>query len=102
MNFLSVLFTVTAKPGSEATLRDIMQSLVTLTRAEPGCISYELHVDAKNPATFTTYECWTDQAALDAHFKTPYVQAAIGRASGIIDGSLDTAMTVLTPVRPTS
>lgn len=48
-------------------VRPLYQELVELTRQEPLCISYDLHVDQKDPGHFVFIETWPDQAALDAH-----------------------------------
>jgi quinol monooxygenase YgiN len=63
----------TAGPGKEAELRTFLETLVTPTRAEPGCIRYELNQDLDDPSTFTFVETFADQAAFDAHCSTPYV-----------------------------
>jgi len=71
-----VVATITATPGSEQPVSDALVELARETQAEAGCQSYELHRSAADPAVFVTVEQWTDRAALDAHMKTPHVQAA--------------------------
>ncbi len=41
------------------------------SRAEPGCISHDLHIDAENPHRLFFFERWESRAALDAHFAIP-------------------------------
>ncbi len=36
------------------------------TRAEPGCVTYALSADAIDPRRVRFFECWEDQAAVDA------------------------------------
>lgn len=38
------------------------------SRAEPGCISHDLHVDCEDPLKLVFVERWADAAALKAHF----------------------------------
>ncbi len=77
---LDVVAVLKAKPGSEAVVQAALEALVPPTRAEAGCIAYDLFVSAAEPGTFVTVEKWTSQAELDAHLGTPHVQAALGAA----------------------
>lgn len=45
----------------------ITAELVEKSRAEEGCVSYELVVERDDPNAFAFLEKWRDQAALDAH-----------------------------------
>lgn len=69
-----------AKPGSEQVVQDALVALVEPTRAEAGCLSYELLASATEPGTFFTIETWTDGGELDAHMQTPHVQQALAAA----------------------
>jgi quinol monooxygenase YgiN len=52
-----------------------LETLVALTRKEPGCIRYELHQSAEDETIFLFYEKWAGKSAVDKHFKTPHFQA---------------------------
>ena len=41
------------------------------SRAEPGCVSHNIHADVENPLRLFFYEQWADRDALAAHFKVP-------------------------------
>lgn len=75
---LAALFT--ARPGCEAALAEEAAKMVGPTRAEPGCLRYDLVRDLKNPAVIAFLETWEDPAALEAHRHTPHLQA--WRAAG--------------------
>jgi quinol monooxygenase YgiN len=64
--------TVKALPGQESAVRAALLELVAPSRAEPGCLCYNLHVSKDEPGLFIFYEQWADQAAFDAHCKTPH------------------------------
>lgn len=66
-----------AKPEHLDTLRNRLLEMVELTRKEPDCLFYNLHVDRNDPTIFYFLEGWKDQAALDLHDSTEYVQAII-------------------------
>ena len=63
---------IEAAPGTEDELVQRLLALVAPTRAEPGCVSYELFRDPERPAKFMFQEVFRDQAALDAHLATPH------------------------------
>lgn len=41
------------------------------SRAEPGCISHDVHLDCEHPGRLVFVERWADRAALAAHFAVP-------------------------------
>jgi quinol monooxygenase YgiN len=86
---VTVIVRVRAKAGQESRLRQELQRLLAPTRAEVGCINYDLHEPQTDPALFALYENWTSQAALDAHFQTPYLQAFFKLIPELSDGPSD-------------
>jgi len=79
MNSITVIATFQARPGKESDLRTVLISLLTLTRKETGCVSYDLHQSPEEPAKFLFYENWTSKAALDAHLQSAHVKALLPR-----------------------
>ncbi len=58
--------------------------MIVATRAEAGCLSYELLADTEKSGEFLFVEQWKDQAAIEAHFAAPHFQAfgeALGKVS---------------------
>lgn len=47
-------------------------AIVADSRAEEGCLNYDVHQAIDDPTIFVWHETWTDQAALDEHFAKPY------------------------------
>ena len=41
------------------------------SRAEPGCIAHNCHIDAEDANRIVFVEQWTDMAAVKAHFALP-------------------------------
>jgi len=74
---IDVIAVLIAKPGSATKVESALRDLVAPTRAEPGCISYELYGSAASDTTFFTIEKWRTQADLDAHMQTPHIHAAL-------------------------
>jgi quinol monooxygenase YgiN len=75
-----------AAAGQEEELFEQLRALVAPTRAEPGCLVYELHRDPENPAKFMFYERFRNQEALDAHAATPHLERwKANRAAAKVD-----------------
>lgn len=63
--------------ASEASFEELLAlSLdhVRRSRAEPGCISHDVHRHAEQPLRLVFVERWADMAALKAHFAVPASQ----------------------------
>lgn len=84
---LPVVAVITARPGSEKQVEEALNALIEPTRAEAGCVSYNLFVSAADPATFITVETWSSQADLDAHLQAPHVQGALTAAAEHLAGT---------------
>ena len=76
--------TFVARPGQEAALRNALTLLAEQSREETGCLEYTLLEDRDDPARLSIYERWTDTAAIDAHDRTPYVTAFVGRLDELL------------------
>jgi quinol monooxygenase YgiN len=74
---LYVIAELVARKDQEDALRALLTPFALQSRREPGCLSYDLFEDKAVPGRFMTMEVWSDEAALDAHFKTPHIQAAL-------------------------
>ena len=57
------------------------------SRAEPGCIAHNCHVDAENPLRIAFVEEWADMAAVKTHFAVPDSGAFVRMLSGWADGA---------------
>ena len=77
MTVLNTVALITAKPGSEGAVRDALTELRGHTRAEAGCVRYDLFESAATPGTFVTVEEWSDQAALDGHLASDHIATAL-------------------------
>ena len=85
----AVVFKLTAKPGQEDVIRQTMEKILPLTRAEAGNMTFDLHLDADDPRTFFLYERWRSVDDLADHLHAPYIQDAfkVYAASAAGEGS---------------
>jgi len=78
-----VMARITVKPEAAKAVERILVELVTKSREEAGCVSYELYQQAGAPHVFQTVEAWQEKANADAHMGTPHVGAAIAAAGAM-------------------
>jgi quinol monooxygenase YgiN len=81
---ITVIARLKAKPGAEARLEELVKNLIEPTRAESGCLVYDLHRDVEDPAVYYFYENWRSEADLDEHFRTPHMMRATEIAPEIL------------------
>jgi quinol monooxygenase YgiN len=85
---LTVIAHVRAKPGHEARVREILMGLIAPTRAEQGCIDYDLHASNENTREFVFYENWATPEHLDIHAKSAHILAARKLMEGLLEGPI--------------
>lgn len=61
-----------ADEGARTQVRAALQAMIEPSRAEPGNLRYEVAVDPADPAVFAIYEKYRDEAAFDAHTRSPH------------------------------
>jgi quinol monooxygenase YgiN len=81
---LTVVAKIRAKAGKEEQVRNALLSLVAPTRAEAGCINYDLHQSVDDKALFLFYENWTGKKDLDDHLAMPYLRDFLGKADELL------------------
>lgn len=62
---------IVAAPGRFDALFAETRAHSIRSRGEPGCLSHDCFRDPDNPDRIVFLERWTDEAALQAHFRTP-------------------------------
>ena len=85
MSPLTVIARIKAKPGREDVVRTALLKLIEPTRAENGCINYDLHVSQDDPAVFYFHENWSSAAELDAHLKSAHLEAGLSEMHGSVE-----------------
>jgi quinol monooxygenase YgiN len=86
MNSKTVTVTalVKAQRGKESQVRQALLSLISPSRGDAGCLSYDLHQTMDNPTAFLFYENWASKELLDAHLQTPHVQGAMAKMRELV------------------
>lgn len=83
---LTVVAELSARPGSEEDLKQLLISVVEPVRREDGCIQYDLHVSTKEPGSFVFYENWRDADALKRHAASDHMRAFGEKAKDLLGG----------------
>jgi quinol monooxygenase YgiN len=84
-----VVATMTVKPESVDTVRDILTRAVKEVHDEPGCQLYALHQTGE---TFVFVEQWADPEALKAHSTAPAITKMFTAAGEHLVGAPDIKM----------
>jgi quinol monooxygenase YgiN len=75
MSEVSLIAFQYAKADCVTKLTEQIKSLMATSRAESGCISYNVYRDTSAPETFIFHETWASQADIDQHFNSASFQA---------------------------
>jgi quinol monooxygenase YgiN len=84
---LNVTVTVAAEYHTEVT--EALNLLAAASRAEEGCIGYEIYQNTIRPEQMLIVETWQDQAALDAHQQTTHYTTILPPLDGKMEMSLE-------------
>ncbi len=72
---IHLIATITIRPGSLDAVVAAAKPCLEGTRAEAGCISYELFQSVEDPEKLVFVERWKDRTALTEHFHAPHLIA---------------------------
>ena len=82
MSKLTIVAHITANPDKVEFVKSELEKLIDLTRAEAGCLQYDLHQDNENPAHFMFFENWESRDLWQTHMNgqhlTDYMAATEG------------------------
>jgi len=71
---VTVIARARAKSGFEKRVREELERMLVPTRAEAGCIHYDLHESPADPRDFMFHETWQSLSHLEAHRQTPHIK----------------------------
>ncbi|MBT5570574.1 MAG: antibiotic biosynthesis monooxygenase [Alphaproteobacteria bacterium] len=84
MTQLTIVAHIHANPGKEQLVRAELEKLVPVTRAEAGCVQYDLHQDNDNPTHFLFFENWESREVWQAHMNAPHLAAYLQAVDGAV------------------
>lgn len=69
------------KPEAVEEAKKMALELVDDSRAEEGCLNYDVHQAIDDSTVFVWHETWRDRAAFNEHLEKPYFKDFFARAS---------------------
>ena len=95
MTKLTIVANIHAKANKVDLVKAELLKLIATTRAETGCLQYDLHQDNENPAHFVFYENWESRALWQTHMGAPHLAAYMVATDGAVDAFTLNEMTIL-------
>ena len=92
---LTIVANIKANPDKVDLVRQELLRLIDITRAEPGCINYDLHQDNENPAHFMFYENWESRELWQTHMNAPHLAAYMAATEGAVESFTLNEMSVI-------
>ena len=89
---ITLIVTLTAKPGKEEELKAELISLVEPSRKDAGCINYDLHQSTDDKVKFMFHENWETAKDLEAHGAKPIGQAFMAKADELLAGDMEVSI----------
>lgn len=75
-----------AKAGKADEITAILQTMIPISRAEPGCVLYTVNRSLDDPRKFLLYEQYRDKAGYEAHMATePFKENILGKVVPMLE-----------------
>lgn len=81
---LTIVAHIHAKPDQIVRVRAELEKLIPTTRAEKGCLQYDLHCDNTDPAHFMFFENWESRELWQTHMNAPHLVAYLKATDGAV------------------
>lgn len=81
---LTIVANIKANADKIELVKSELIKLVKTTRAEEGCINYDLHQDNENPAHFLFYENWESHDLWQAHMANQHLKDYMAATEGAV------------------
>ena len=93
MTHLTIVADIHAKPERLDEVKAALLALIEPTRAEEGCVNYDLHQDNNDPAHFLFYENWASSESFRAHEKSAHLNTFLKDMDGALSAFSISQMT---------
>ena len=95
MTRLTIVANITANADNIALVKTELLKLINITRAESGCINYDLHQDNDNPAHFLFYENWESRELWQEHMGNKHLLDYLAATEGAVEEFVISEMTIV-------
>ncbi|ELS01771.1 hypothetical protein Xen7305DRAFT_00014760 [Xenococcus sp. PCC 7305] len=85
MSRLTIVAHIKAKSDKIDLVKTELEKLIDITRAEKGCLQYDLHQDNENPAHFLFYENWESRELWQTHMNNQHLKDYMIATEGAVE-----------------
>ena len=82
------VFPIRAEARSKALA--LMEEMSSLSRKEPGCVTYEFYAALSSDTEFLLFQEWESIDALQDHFDTPHMETFLSELPDVLNGEIVT------------
>ena len=93
MSTLTIVANIIAQADKVELVKAELLKLIDITRAEEGCINYDLYQDNENPAHFTFYENWVSRELWQKHMGNTHLADYMVATEGCVASFVVNEMT---------
>ncbi len=92
---LTIVARILAKEEKRDLVKSELLKLIPITRAEAGCINYDLHQDNENPNLFLFDENWESRGLWQQHMNNKHLADYIKATDGAVEEFTVRQMTII-------
>ena len=92
---LTIVANITATAGNIELVKSELLKLIDVTRAEVGCVNYDLHQDNDNLAHFLFYENWESRELWQNHMGNQHLLDYLSATEGFVEEFVISEMTTI-------
>lgn len=85
MSKLTIVANIKAKSDKIELVKTELVKLIDMTRAEEGCLQYDLHQDNENPVHFLFYENWESRELWQRHMSNQHLKNYMAATEGAVE-----------------
>jgi len=82
---LTIIARIQANEDKIELVKTALLKLIDPTRAEQGCLQYDLHQDNVNPEIFVFYENWASRELWQTHMNNDHLKAYMAETEGAVE-----------------
>ena len=92
---LTIVANITVNADNIDLVKAELLKLINTTRAEAGCINYDLHQDNDNPGHFLFYENWESRELWQDHMGNQHLLDYLSATEGAVEEFVISEMTII-------
>ena len=82
---LTIVARILAKDEKRNLVKSELLKLIPITKAEAGCVNYDLHQDNENPNLFLFHETWESRELWQQHMNNAHLAEYMKATDGAVE-----------------